>query len=187
MPNRVLLSTYTHNVLVFRPLKRTKRFCLDSHFDSDSFIWTVVCYLQKYLTISFRKCWAGDESNLYSYPYFYQILLMAFLKVLEDGSHMVMMECPDPVNTLLHEFFLWEPLTLPAPKKESKTRPETAKARTDNTQAIAEPSKARPATAKPAQWSGSRFTSELKHWLLQWIVVGQSVHHKHPSASGASC
>uniref|UniRef100_A0A3P8PM29 Protein ABHD8 n=2 Tax=Astatotilapia calliptera TaxID=8154 RepID=A0A3P8PM29_ASTCA len=80
-----------------------------------------------------------------------EILLMAFLKVLEDGSHMVMMECPDPVNTLLHEFFLWEPLTLPAPKKESKTRPETAKARTDNTQAIAEPSKARPATAKPAQ------------------------------------
>lgn len=22
---------------------------------------------------------------------------------------MVMMECPDTVNTLLHEFFLWEP------------------------------------------------------------------------------
>lgn len=22
---------------------------------------------------------------------------------------MVMMECPDMVNTLLHEFFLWEP------------------------------------------------------------------------------
>ncbi|XP_015256004.1 PREDICTED: abhydrolase domain-containing protein 8-like [Cyprinodon variegatus] len=38
-----------------------------------------------------------------------QILLFAFLKVIEEGSHMVMMECPDTVNTLLHEFFLWEP------------------------------------------------------------------------------
>uniref|UniRef100_A0A8C6NZH6 Protein ABHD8 n=1 Tax=Nothobranchius furzeri TaxID=105023 RepID=A0A8C6NZH6_NOTFU len=56
-----------------------------------------------------------------------EILLMAFLKVLEDGSHMVMLECPEAVNTLLHEFFLWEPVTLPLPKKESKTRPETAK------------------------------------------------------------
>uniref|UniRef100_A0A3Q3RAS6 Protein ABHD8 n=1 Tax=Monopterus albus TaxID=43700 RepID=A0A3Q3RAS6_MONAL len=37
-----------------------------------------------------------------------EILLMAFLKVLEDGSHMVMMECPEAVNTLLHEFFLWD-------------------------------------------------------------------------------
>ncbi|KAL0201788.1 hypothetical protein M9458_004975, partial [Cirrhinus mrigala] len=26
-----------------------------------------------------------------------------------EGSHMVMMECPETVNTLLHEFFLWEP------------------------------------------------------------------------------
>ncbi|XP_030582816.1 protein ABHD8 isoform X2 [Archocentrus centrarchus] len=75
-----------------------------------------------------------------------EILLMAFLKVLEDGSHMVMMECPDAVNTLLHEFLLWEPPTLPAPK--SKTRPETAKARTDNAKAVSEPAKARPATAK---------------------------------------
>lgn len=38
-----------------------------------------------------------------------QILLFAFLKVIEEGSHMVMMECPDTVNTLLHEFFLWQP------------------------------------------------------------------------------
>ncbi|KAG9332214.1 hypothetical protein JZ751_015505 [Albula glossodonta] len=38
-----------------------------------------------------------------------EILLMAFLKVIEEGSHMVMMECPETVNTLLHEFFLWEP------------------------------------------------------------------------------
>ncbi|XP_010192332.1 PREDICTED: abhydrolase domain-containing protein 8 [Mesitornis unicolor] len=27
------------------------------------------------------------------------------------GSHMVMMECPETVNTLLHEFILWEPET----------------------------------------------------------------------------
>uniref|UniRef100_H2LY57 Protein ABHD8 n=1 Tax=Oryzias latipes TaxID=8090 RepID=H2LY57_ORYLA len=40
-----------------------------------------------------------------------EILLMAFLKVLEDGSHMVMMECPETINTLLHEFLLWEPAT----------------------------------------------------------------------------
>lgn len=29
--------------------------------------------------------------------------------MIEEGSHMVMMECPETVNTLLHEFFLWEP------------------------------------------------------------------------------
>lgn len=45
---------------------------------------------------------------IHYWPYF-QILLFAFLKVIEEGSHMVMMECPDTVNTLLHEFFLWEP------------------------------------------------------------------------------
>ncbi|KAG7487914.1 hypothetical protein MATL_G00028620 [Megalops atlanticus] len=38
-----------------------------------------------------------------------EILLLAFLKVIDEGSHMVMMECPETVNTLLHEFFLWEP------------------------------------------------------------------------------
>lgn len=37
--------------------------------------------------------------------------MFAFLKVIEEGSHMVMMECPETVNTLLHEFFLWEPDT----------------------------------------------------------------------------
>ncbi|XP_068599268.1 protein ABHD8 [Brachionichthys hirsutus] len=73
-----------------------------------------------------------------------EILLMAFLKVLEDGSHMVMMECPEAVNTLLHEFFLWEPATPLPPKKESKTRPETANGRPDKT---SEPYKVRPATA----------------------------------------
>ncbi|XP_063313360.1 protein ABHD8 [Pelobates fuscus] len=38
-----------------------------------------------------------------------EILLISFLKVIEEGSHMVMLECPEAVNTLLHEFFLWEP------------------------------------------------------------------------------
>ncbi|XP_053739380.1 protein ABHD8 [Synchiropus splendidus] len=38
-----------------------------------------------------------------------EILLFGFLKVIDEGSHMVMMECPETVNTLLHEFFLWEP------------------------------------------------------------------------------
>uniref|UniRef100_A0A4W4G201 AB hydrolase-1 domain-containing protein n=1 Tax=Electrophorus electricus TaxID=8005 RepID=A0A4W4G201_ELEEL len=38
-----------------------------------------------------------------------EILLLGFLKVIDEGSHMVMMECPDRVNTLLHEFFLWQP------------------------------------------------------------------------------
>ncbi|XP_061594791.1 protein ABHD8 [Cololabis saira] len=77
-----------------------------------------------------------------------EILLMAFLKVLEDGSHMVMMECPDIVNTLLHEFFLWEPVTPPPPKKESKARPETAKAQTEDSRAVSETAKVRPATAR---------------------------------------
>ncbi|XP_043986460.1 protein ABHD8 [Gambusia affinis] len=77
-----------------------------------------------------------------------EILLMAFLKVLEDGSHMVMLECPEAVNTLLHEFFLWEPVTLPPPKKEPKARPETAKPQTDN---ISEPAIVRPATAMQTQ------------------------------------
>lgn len=73
---------------------------------------------------------------------------MAFLKVLEDGSHMVMMECPDAVNTLLHEFILWEPITPPPPKKESKARPETAKTQSDNTKSTSDPSQVRPATAR---------------------------------------
>lgn len=43
-----------------------------------------------------------------------QILLLAFLKLIDEGSHMVMLECPETVNTLLHEFLLWEPE--PSPK-----------------------------------------------------------------------
>ncbi|KAG7266838.1 hypothetical protein CRUP_024018, partial [Coryphaenoides rupestris] len=59
------------------------------------------------------------------------ILLLAFLKVLDDGSHMIMMECPEAVNTLLHEFLLWEPTTTTTTtKKEPKSRPATAKAET---------------------------------------------------------
>lgn len=73
---------------------------------------------------------------------------MAFLKVLEDGSHMVMLECPEAVNTLLHEFFLWEPAALPPPRKEAKTRPETAKAQPENTRATSESTQVRPASAR---------------------------------------
>ncbi|XP_023860125.1 protein ABHD8 [Salvelinus sp. IW2-2015] len=59
-----------------------------------------------------------------------EILLLAFLKIINEGSHMVMMECPESVNTLLHEFFLWEPESPPKskPRPEIATkRPETAK------------------------------------------------------------
>uniref|UniRef100_A0A3B3S968 Protein ABHD8 n=1 Tax=Paramormyrops kingsleyae TaxID=1676925 RepID=A0A3B3S968_9TELE len=48
-----------------------------------------------------------------------EILLLAFLKVIDEGSHMVMMECPEAVNTLLHEFFLWEPDNSSKPKQET--------------------------------------------------------------------
>lgn len=41
---------------------------------------------------------------------------------------MVMMECPDSVNTLLHEFLLWEPDSPPKPK----ARPEAAKTLSPN-------------------------------------------------------
>ncbi|XP_066492529.1 protein ABHD8 [Tiliqua scincoides] len=52
-----------------------------------------------------------------------EILIIAFLKVIDEGSHMVMMECPETVNTLLHEFLLWEPEAVPAgevPEVEKK-------------------------------------------------------------------
>ncbi|CAN8201432.1 unnamed protein product [Coccothraustes coccothraustes] len=49
-----------------------------------------------------------------------EILLIAFLKVIDEGSHMVMLECPDTVNTLLHEFVLWEPDT-PAARGDGDT------------------------------------------------------------------
>ncbi|KAK6313737.1 hypothetical protein J4Q44_G00151960 [Coregonus suidteri] len=59
-----------------------------------------------------------------------EILLLAFLKIINEGSHMVMMECPESVNTLLHEFFLWEPDSPPKSKPRPEIaakRPETAK------------------------------------------------------------
>lgn len=110
---------------------------------------------------------------------------MAFLKVLEDGSHMVMMECPEAVNTLLHEFLLWEPATPPPPKKESKTRPETAKAQSDNTRATSDPSNVRPATARQTSSNGgteekpdSKAKKWLKikadQWLLHYIMAGHA-------------
>ncbi|XP_028857085.1 protein ABHD8-like [Denticeps clupeoides] len=55
-----------------------------------------------------------------------EILLLAFLKVIDEGSHMVMMECPDIVNTLLHEFFLWQPDPPKKPKQETKPANEKA-------------------------------------------------------------
>lgn len=58
------------------------------------------------------------------FSFLFQILLFAFLKVIEEGSHMVMMECPDTVNTLLHEFFLWEP---------DMSKKDSAKTDTDKT------------------------------------------------------
>ncbi|XP_053490167.1 protein ABHD8 [Ictalurus furcatus] len=54
-----------------------------------------------------------------------EILLLGFLKVIEEGSHMVMMECPDTVNTLLHEFFLWQPAS--KPKQETALLPNASK------------------------------------------------------------
>lgn len=53
-----------------------------------------------------------------------QILLLAFLKLIEEGSHMVMLECPETVNTLLHEFLLWEPEPEAEPKLEPKPKPQ---------------------------------------------------------------
>ncbi|XP_078054750.1 protein ABHD8 [Mustelus asterias] len=56
-----------------------------------------------------------------------EILLIAFLKVIDEGSHMVMMECPETVNTLLHEFLLWEPEVTVAERVEAKQATESNK------------------------------------------------------------
>lgn len=104
----------------------------------------------------------------------FQILLLAFLKVLEDGSHMVMMECPEPVNTLLHEFFLWEPAAPPPPKKESKTRPETARALSDNPKATSDPDNVRPATARQSSSNAAaeeKPDSQAKKWSLKLTQI----------------
>uniref|UniRef100_A0A3Q3AWH9 Protein ABHD8 n=1 Tax=Kryptolebias marmoratus TaxID=37003 RepID=A0A3Q3AWH9_KRYMA len=66
-----------------------------------------------------------------------EILLFAFLKVIEEGSHMVMMECPDTVNTLLHEFFLWEPDM--SRKDSRKADPDKTGCEIINTQKISKP------------------------------------------------
>lgn len=58
-----------------------------------------------------------------------QILLLAFLKLIDEGSHMVMLECPETVNTLLHEFLLWEPE--PAPRALPEPPPTPAPAPAD--------------------------------------------------------
>lgn len=57
-----------------------------------------------------------------------QILLLAFLKLIDEGSHMVMLECPDIVNTLLHEFLLWEPEPSPRALPEPPAAPAPAPA-----------------------------------------------------------
>ncbi|XP_023674689.1 protein ABHD8-like [Paramormyrops kingsleyae] len=54
-----------------------------------------------------------------------EILLIGYLKVIEEGSHMVMMECPETVNTVLHEFFLWEPDTA---ARQPPTKPDAEQA-----------------------------------------------------------
>uniref|UniRef100_UPI00398F38A9 protein ABHD8-like n=1 Tax=Pristiophorus japonicus TaxID=55135 RepID=UPI00398F38A9 len=56
-----------------------------------------------------------------------EILLIAFLKVIDEGSHMVMMECPEMVNTLLHEFLLWEPEVTASEKAETERTTENNK------------------------------------------------------------
>ncbi|TSM94639.1 Protein ABHD8 [Bagarius yarrelli] len=56
-----------------------------------------------------------------------EMLLLGVLKIIEEGSHMVMMECPDTVNTLLHEFFLWQPVNSSKPKTEAALPPNPSK------------------------------------------------------------
>ncbi|KAL0181328.1 hypothetical protein M9458_023734, partial [Cirrhinus mrigala] len=81
------------------------------------------------------------------------ILLLGFLKIIDDGSHMVMMECPDVVNTLLHEFFLWQPATASKPKQEAApTKTTTTKPPEDTTRpktAPKSPSKSQPDLIRP--------------------------------------
>uniref|UniRef100_A0A8C4N644 Protein ABHD8 n=1 Tax=Eptatretus burgeri TaxID=7764 RepID=A0A8C4N644_EPTBU len=56
-----------------------------------------------------------------------EILLIAFLKVVEEGSHMVMLECPEAVNTLLQDFLLWEYRDMDSPRAEQPVRTEATK------------------------------------------------------------
>jgi len=78
--------------------------------------------------------------------------LLGFLKVIDDGSHMVMMECPDIVNTLLHEFFLWQPATASKPKQEAAPTKTTTKPPEDTARpktAPKSPSKSQPNLTRP--------------------------------------
>ncbi|KAI7795467.1 putative abhydrolase domain-containing protein 8 [Triplophysa rosa] len=81
-----------------------------------------------------------------------EILLLGFLKVIDDGSHMVMMECPDTVNTLLHEFFLWQPATISKPKQEVAATKTITKPQEDAPRpktAPKSPSKSQPDLIRP--------------------------------------
>ncbi|XP_051531315.1 protein ABHD8-like [Myxocyprinus asiaticus] len=81
-----------------------------------------------------------------------EILLLGFLKVIDDGSHMVMMECPDVVNTLLQEFFLWQPATNQKPKQEAVTTKTTTKPQEDTARpktAPKSPPKSQPDLIRP--------------------------------------
>lgn len=65
---------------------------------------------------------------------------------------MVMMECPDVVNTLLHEFFLWQPATASKPKQEAAPAKTTTKPPEDTTRpktAPKSPSKSHPDLIRP--------------------------------------
>lgn len=78
--------------------------------------------------------------------------MLGFLKVIDDGSHMVMMECPDVVNTLLHEFFLWQPATASKPKQEVAPTKTTTKPPEDTIRpktAPKSPSKSQPDLLRP--------------------------------------
>ena len=72
--------------------------------------------------------------------------------MLDNGSHMIMMECPEAVNTLLHEFLLWEPDS--SSQREPKARPATAKAAPCGGRGPESP-EVRPGTARLASTNGN--------------------------------
>ncbi|XP_051967799.1 protein ABHD8-like [Xyrauchen texanus] len=99
-----------------------------------------------------------------------EILLLGFLKVIDDGSHMVMMECPDVVNTLLQEFFLWQPATNQKPKQEAATTKTTTKPQEDTPRPKtapksppkSQPDLIRPTTAPRSSNSGTEALADSK-------------------------
>lgn len=63
-----------------------------------------------------------------------------------------MMECPDVVNTLLHEFFLWQPATASKPKQEAAPTKTNTKSPEDTSRpktAPKSPSKSQPDLLRP--------------------------------------